>query len=182
MTTVNNLADFQEGQWWLKELDALVKCADSGRQSGWGAVHRQGEAAVTPIDLALAALVEVGVDGLKVSELSARLNLTPGVLRHILITLEKRKLVERTRNRGRGIYWGPPGTLARRIDLLNADHNAYNALRAKQKREMRALARLDAADLLPLKRQIVPAKEAAPLMKRGPNSVWELGLEADRVP
>ncbi len=137
---------------------------------------------MTPADLALAALVEVGTDGLKVSELSARLNLTPGVIRHILVTLEKSKLVERTRRRGRGIYWGPPGTVARRIELLYADRAAYAELRAKQKCEQRALARLDAAELLPLKRQIVPAKEAAPLMKRGPNSVWELGLEADRVP
>ncbi len=134
---------------------------------------------MTPADLVLAALVEVGVDGLKASELSAKLSLTPGVIRHILVTLEKRKLVERTRNRGRGIYWGPPGTLARRIDLLNADRTAYNELRMKHKREMRALEKIDAADLLPLKRQIVAAKEAAPIKKRGPNSVWELGLETD---
>lgn len=137
---------------------------------------------MTPADLALAALVEVGTDGLKVSELSAKLNLTPGVIRHILVTLEKSKLVERTHKRGRNIYWGPPGTIARRIELLYTDRTTYAELRARQKCEQRALARLDAAELLPLKRQIVPAKEAAPLMKRGPNSVWELGLEADRVP
>lgn len=137
---------------------------------------------MTPADLILAALIEAGTDGLKVSELSARLNLTPGVIRHILVALEKRKLVERTRRRGRGIYWGPPGTVARRIELLYADRAAYAELRAKQKCEQRALARLDAAELLPLKRQIVPAKEAAPIKKRGPNSVWEWGLETDRVP
>lgn len=136
---------------------------------------------MTPADLVLAALVEVGTDGLKVSELSAKLSLTPGVIRHILVTLEKRKLVERTRRRGRGIYWGPPGTVARRIELLYANRAAYAKLRAKQKCEQRALARLDAVELLPLKRQIVPAKEATPLMKRGPNSVWEWGLETDRV-
>lgn len=137
---------------------------------------------MTPANLILAALIEVGTDGLKVSDLSAKLNLTPGVIRHILVTLEKSKLVERTRRRGRGIYWGPPGTVARRIELLYADRTAYNALRAKQKREMRALEKIDVADLLPLKRQIVPAEEAAPIKKRGPSSVWELGLETDRVP
>ena len=137
---------------------------------------------MTPTDLVLAALVEGGTDGLKVSELSAKLSLTPGVIRHILVALEKRKLVERTRNRGRGVYWGPPGTAARRTELLYADRAAYAELRAKQKREQRALEKIGATDLLPLKRQIVPAKEAAPLMKRGPASVWELGLETDRVP
>lgn len=137
---------------------------------------------MTSTDLVLAALIEVGTDGLKVSELSAKLSLTPGVLRHILVTLEKRKLVERTRRRGRGIYWGPPGTIARRVELLYADRTAYAELRARQKCEQRALEKLDAADLLPLKRQIVPAKEAAPIKKRGPASVWELGLETDRVP
>lgn len=132
---------------------------------------------MTPTDLVLATLQAAGLDGLKVSDLSSRLNLTPGVLRHILVTLEKRKLVERTYNRGRGIRWGPPGTFVRRVELMYANQAAYNELRAKQKREQRVLKKLDSADLLPLKRQIIPAKEAAPLTKRGPASVWELGLE-----
>lgn len=115
--------------------------------------------------------------GVKASAIAAALGLTPGVVRHALCTLEKRKLAERTRPRGRNLLWGPPGTAARHREQVQAAQVAYEAKRAGKKREQRALDRLyrEGGDPLPACRRTVPASTVAPLVKTGPNSVWELG-------
>lgn len=115
--------------------------------------------------------------GVKASVIAAALGLTPGVVRHALCTLEKRRLVERTRPRGRNLLWGPPGTAARHRERAQAAQVAYEAKRAGEKREQRALDRLyrEGGDPLPACRRTVPASTAAPLVKTGPASVWELG-------
>ncbi len=124
------------------------------------------------LDMVLAA----GPATSKASAIAAELGITAGVVRHALLKLEKLRKVERTRLRGRNLSWGPPGTIARHQQKALESREAYRQKRLLEKREQRALERLDdEVDPLPMRRVIVPAATARPLVKTCPASVWELG-------